>query len=92
MASVQVFDPDMLDETGCDKRKSFRQYGYGIRGITPVTDQFLSYSNRISGIGIISTRGVEDVYLVEGSVDGDMFLRFVRTSLLNVIMAAMQDQ
>ncbi len=30
MASVQVFDPDMLvfiDETGCDKRKSFRQYG-----------------------------------------------------------------
>lgn len=44
MAEIQAFNPDMLifvDETGCDKRKSCRQYGYGIRGITPVNDHFL---------------------------------------------------
>ena len=74
-----------IDETGSDRRKSMRQFSYGLRGITPVTHHLLSYGERISAIGTVSTRGVEDVYLVEGSVDGDMFLRFVERSLLDII-------
>ena len=62
-----------------------RQFGYGIRGITPTSHHLLCYGDRISAIGVISMRGVEDVYIVEGNVDGDMFLRFVQTSLLNTI-------
>ena len=88
MVEIQEFDPEMLvfvDETGCDKRKSARLFGYGIRGLTPVTDHLLTYSDRISAIGAISTRGVEDVYLVEGTVNGDTFLNFVQRSLLNII-------
>ena len=40
MVEIELFDPEMLvfiDETGCDKRNLLRQYGHGIRGLTPVT-------------------------------------------------------
>ena len=93
MAEIEAFDPEMLvfiDETGCDRRNSIRQVGYGIRGITPITHRLLIYGKRISGkrisaIGVMSTRGVEDVYQVEGNVNGDIFLNFVQRCLLNVI-------
>ncbi len=40
MAEIEAFDPSMLvliDETGCDKRNAKRLFGYGLRGITPIT-------------------------------------------------------
>ena len=37
---------------------------------------------RINAIGIMSCTGVEDVYLTEGNVDGDVFEDFVRTTTL----------
>ena len=61
MAEIEAFDPEMLvfiDETGCDRRNSIRQVGYGIRGITPITHRLLIYGKRISAIGVMSTRGV----------------------------------
>ncbi len=33
----------------------------------------------------MSTRGIEDVYLAEGSVNGDTFVQFIQRSLLNII-------
>ena len=65
MAEIGCFDPETLlfiDESGCDKQNLKRLFGYGIRGITPVTDHLLQHGKRISAIGIISTRGGEDVY------------------------------
>ena len=88
MAEIEAFDPNMLvfiDETGCDKRNSKCLFGYGIRGITPITHHLLGGGKRISAIGVMSTRGLEDVYLVEGSVNGDTFLHFIQRSLLNII-------
>lgn len=90
MAEMEAFDPNMLvfiDETGSDRRKTMRQFGYGIRGLTPTSPHLLCYGDCISAISVISMRGVEDAYLVEGNVDGDMFLRFVQTSLLNIIQS-----
>ena len=72
MAEIEAFDLKMvvfIDETGCDNRNSIRQLGYGIRGITPITHRLLIYEQRISAIGVMSTRGVEDVYQVEGNVN-----------------------
>ena len=40
MAEMSLFNPDMLiwiDETGSDRRKSVRKYGYSLRGIPPRT-------------------------------------------------------
>ena len=73
MAEIEAFDPDMLvflDETGCDKRNSIRQFGYGLRGITPVIHKLDTYGKRISAIGVMTTRGIEDTYLIEGNVRG----------------------
>ena len=39
----------------------------------------------LSGIGVLTTSGMEDVYLVEGSVNGDIFLRFIQRCLLSII-------
>ena len=88
MAEIEAFDPSMLvfiDETGCDKRNAKRLFGYGVRGITPITHHLLAYGQRISAISIMSTRGIEDVYLAEGSVNGDTFVQFIQRSLLNII-------
>ena len=88
MAEIEAFDPDMLvflDETGCDRRNQIRQFGYGLRGITPVTHKLVTYGKRISAIGVMTTGGIEDVYLVEGNVNGEIFLQFVQRCLLNII-------
>ena len=88
MAEIEAFDPDMLvflDRTGCDKRNSIRQFGYGLRGITPVTHKLDIYRKRISAIGVMTRRDIEDTYLIEGNVNGDIFLQFVQRCLLNII-------
>ena len=88
MVEIEEFHPDMLvfiDETGCERRNLVRKYGYGLRGIPPVSHQLLVYGKRVSAIGVITTRGVEDAYLVDGNVNGKIFLDFVQRCLLDVI-------
>ena len=88
IAEIQEFKPEMflfIDETGSDRRNSIRKYGYGLRGLTPVTQHLCVYGNRISAIGVLSTRGIEDSYIVESSVNADTFLKFIERSLLPII-------
>ena len=62
-------------ETGSDRRNSIRKFGYGIRGLTPVTQQLCVYGKRVSAIRVImSVRGIKDSYIVEGSVNSDIFI------------------
>ena len=88
MVEMEEFDPDMfvfIDETGCERRNLVRTYGYGLRGIPPISHHLVVYGKRISAIGIMTTRGVEDAYLVDGPVNGKIFLDFVQRCLLDVI-------
>ena len=67
MVGIEVFDPEMLvfiDETGCE-RSLVCQYGYGVRGLTPVTHRFVVHGNHVSAIGVMTTKGIEDAYLRE---------------------------
>ena len=76
MADISMFEPEMivwLDETGSDRRNSIRAYGYGLRGLTPVTHKLQVWGKRITAIGVMSMRGIEDAYIYEGSVNGDVF-------------------
>ena len=85
MADISVFHPEMLvfvDETGSERKNSIRRYGYGLRGMTPVQHQLFVHGKRISAIGVLSTRGIEDAYIVEGNVSGATFLQFTYRSLL----------
>ena len=81
MAELSAFDSNMLvfiGETGTERCNSLRQYAYALRGITPVQYQLFVYGKRISGIGILTSQGMEDIYIVEGSVNGAVFLQSFR--------------
>lgn len=88
IAEISIFDPNMLvwvDESGCDRRNTVRKYGYSIRGIPLCDQRLLVRGTRYSAIPIISTLGVHDVYLAEGTIDGHRFAQFVESCLLPVL-------
>jgi len=85
IAEMAAFDPTMIawiDETGCDRRNALRHYGYGIRGMVPQDHQLRLRGVRYSAIGILSMDGVQDVYITENSVNGDIFMDFLYNQLL----------
>ena len=89
MAEISMYDPSMLvfiDETGCDRRNTIRKYGYSFRGM-PVQDRrLLVRGARYSTIPVMSLSGIHDVYLREGTVNGEVFAEFVDKYLLPCLM------
>jgi len=47
---------------------------------------------RIRAIGIMSTGGMEYVYIAEGNINGEAFENLVRKSLLPILMGLMPAQ
>ena len=87
-AEMHILDPSMIiwiDEMGSDRRNALRKYGYGFRGLPPQDYSLQLRSKRHSAIGIMSTEGVEDVFITDESVDGEVFLFFVRNHLLPIL-------
>ena len=72
-----------LDETGSDRRNERRKRGYHLRGMT---SKITVRGKHLSSIGIMSTRGVEDVDTYEGSINGDNFCEFVELRCLVPIL------
>ena len=92
-AKILALEPSIMlwvDESGCDQRNALRKYGYGIRGHPPPQEHTLIFrGKRYSAIVILSTEGVEgveDVYITDGTVDGDKFLEFLWQNLLPLLM------
>lgn len=71
-----------VDETGSDHRDHARKYGYAIRGQYPVYHRLLDRGPRVSAIAAMCTDGVIAVDLHRGSVNSDVFLDFIRGSLI----------
>ena len=89
MAEISVYDPSMfvwLDETGCDRRNTIRKYGYSFRGMSLEDHRLLIRGVRYSAIPVMSLDGIHDVYLAEGSVNGEKFTDFILNCLLLVLM------
>ena len=87
LAEVLTYKPEMLvfiDETGSDRRHATRHYAYQLREITPVDYRLFAYGKRISAIGVMTSRGMKDTYLVEGTVNGTNFLQRCLLPVLNV--------
>ena len=77
---MMQFNTDMfvfVDETGSDRRNSIRKFSYGLKGIPPVSYNLCASGKRISAIGVLSSRGMEDAYI---TVKGETFLEFVGAS------------
>ena len=88
MAEISVYDPSMLiwlDESGCDRRNARRKYGYSIRGTRPVEHRLLIRGVQYSAIPIMSTSGLQNIFLAEGTINGDRFRYFVRNYLLPIL-------
>ena len=88
MAEISIYDPAMLiwiDESGFDNQNSVRRFGYSLRGMRPVDHRLLVRGVRYSAIPVMSTSGIHDIYLAEGSVNGERFECFVKTCLLPVL-------
>ena len=85
MAEISLFEPEMIiwvDETGSARRKS---YGYSLKGIRAVSHELRVSRRRINAISAMSTEGIEDVYITEGNVTGDVFVTFIRHCLLPIL-------
>ena len=71
-----------IDEMGCDRRDAMRQYGYAIRGETPIYHRLEVRGQRVSAIAAISSDGMVATEFKKGSVNSDDFCDFVRGSLI----------
>ena len=67
-----------VDETGSDMRNTHRRSGYCVRRIPPRDFTVRMRGKHYSAIGILTNNGITDVYIAEGSVNGEVFLDFVR--------------
>ena len=88
MSQIPIYDPSMfvwVDEIGCDQRNSRRKYGYSIGGIAPQDHRILVRGKRYSAISVMALEGVLDVDIVEGSVNGDRFTKFVNSTLVPIL-------
>ena len=75
MEEMAYIDVDMLvrlDETGSDRRDAVRKYGHGLRRMTPVSCTLAGRGKRLSAISVMSTQGLEDVFVTDKTVTGSL--------------------
>ena len=81
---IAYFNANMLvwtDECGSDRRNEIRKHGYNLRGMTPVSYNFITRGKCFSAILVLTTRGI-DVFVTDKTVNGDIFLQFVEQRLV----------
>ena len=61
------------------------QYGYSIRGIPLCDQRLLIRGTCYSAIPLVSTEGIHDVYIAEGSMNGERFAHFIEQCLLPML-------
>ena len=86
MEEMSYLPADMfiwLDETGSDNRHEHRKFGYHLHGNN--TYQLPIRGQRMSCIAAMSTRGMEDVNIHEGNINGEIFSGFAARSLVPLL-------
>ena len=89
VSDVSLYSRDMiifLDETGTDRRDTFRKKGYSLRGKPAKAQKLLVREEHVSAICLMSTEGMLACDAVSGSVDGERFIKFVENYLLPNLM------
>jgi len=81
---IAYFNADMLVWTDA-RRNEIRKYGYSLRGMTPVSYNFINRGKRFSAIPVLTTHGIEDVFVTDTTVNEDIFLLFVEQCLVPVL-------
>ena len=89
VSEVSIYTADMfifLDETGTDRRDALRRYAYSWRGLPALAHKLLVRGQYLSSIAIMSSSGVLDCQVAQGTVDGDVFYDFVQSRVLPHLM------
>ena len=74
MAEMSAYEVEMcifLDESSCDKRCGIRRYTYTIKGVPPTDKRIFVRGTRYSAITAMTVKGVQDVVLAQGTMDGE---------------------
>lgn len=82
---ISIYDPSMLvfvDETGSDKRTTYRRYGYAFKGRRAIEERLLVRGKRFSAVGIMCIDGLLDTYITDHTIDGEEFCTFIERCLL----------
>ena len=66
-----------LDESGHDRRNPIRKQAYSFRGMPLADHRILARGIRYSASPIMSLEGIHDVFITEGTVDGEKFVDFI---------------
>jgi len=74
------------DKTGCDRHNTIRKYGYNFRAMPVHDKRLLVRGVRYSAIPVMSMRGIHDICLIEGTVNGDTFADFIDKCLFPCLM------
>ena len=89
VSDVSIYQPEMLiflDETGADRCDSLRKYGYSLRGRLVQSQKLLVRGEHISAIAFMSVNSFLDCHTVRGTVNADVFQKFVAKTLLPRLM------
>ena len=81
LATISMYDPSVLvwlDESGDDRRNTIRKQAYSFRGMPLADHRILARGIIYSAIPIMSLEGIHDVFITEGTVDGEKFIDFVK--------------
>jgi len=98
ISDIQELKPEMLvfiDETGSDRRNSIRKYGYGLRGLTLISYRLCLGGEKNLSVGVLTTRGIEDSYIVKGNVNADILcdsLKVVHFQSYSLLMVTIHAQ
>ena len=90
---ISYLNADMLvwiDECGSNRRNEIRKYGYSLRGLTPTSFKLVTHGRRLSAIPIVMTRGIEDVFVTDKSVNGGRLVPAVCRAVPRSCVAAIQ--
>ena len=80
-----------LDETGSDRRDILRKYRYSFKGMPPVCHQMFARGRRISAIVAIAADGLVAYGIQTGTVDSDVFIDYVRGTLIPELTPLMEN-
>ena len=62
-----------------------RKRVYSIRGMTPRDQRLLVWGTHYSAIPVVSLEGINDVCIIEGTVNGEKFEQFIRSCLIPIL-------
>jgi transposase len=73
-----------IDESGVDPRDHHRHDGWALEGLAPGVSQSFTSDGRVSVIPALTTEGIITADIVEGTVNGERFVRFIRDHLVRL--------